>query len=72
MSIHYQREKEMKVLKDLKSKKLSRNVRFTNEEWLKICKSAEKYAGGNSSAWLRYASLNFKPKEEDLVEKKIS
>jgi hypothetical protein len=46
------------------------NIRLTSSERVKIQSLADKYAQGNLSHWMRYASLNCIPKKEDLVEQK--
>lgn len=43
------------------------NVKVTIAEKRQILLSAKKFANGNMSAWLRFASMNHKPARADLV-----
>lgn len=57
------------TLKGLKKiKKQLVHLHFDSEDLKKIDQNAKKYTEGNRSAWIRYASLNFKPKKKDLDE----
>lgn len=53
-------------IKDVVSRK---NINFKVSEYeLKLMKKqAKKYAGGNLSAWLKYATTKLAPLKEDLV-----
>lgn len=53
------------MLKELEKEKrnVNINVKLTKEERELIQKQADKYAGGSVSAWIRYATINFEPKE---------
>ncbi len=43
------------------------NFKVTAAEKKKIVALAKKYAGGNVSLWLRYASMNCTPRKADLA-----
>jgi hypothetical protein len=45
-----------------------RNVKFTQWEDDQISHLSEKFCAGNRSEWIRYASLNFRPRLRDLIE----
>lgn len=57
--------KKLKTIKETEDKKLI-NFKATEEEEKAILANAKKYAGGNMSAWIRFASQNFIPKASDL------
>lgn len=40
--------------------KKQRNFKCTDEDFDKILNNANRYAQGNVSAWIRYASMNYK------------
>ena len=42
-------------------KKTLINLKVTPKQMKTIQENATKYAGGNYSAWLRYAGMNYKP-----------
>lgn len=46
------------------------NILVTAEEEAFIRENADKYAGGNYSAWMRYASITCIPAAKDLKPKK--
>lgn len=43
------------------------NIKMSEETRKRIQRKARLYAGGNESAWLRYAALHYKPKEGEKV-----
>lgn len=43
------------------------NLKVTAKEMKAIQENATKYAGGNYSAWLRYAGMNYKPTKKELA-----
>jgi hypothetical protein len=59
-----------KVLKSIKKKEETKiiNVRVTDSDRNKIKNKANRYSNGNLSAYMKYALINFTPKEEDLIE----
>lgn len=58
-----------KVLKGLaKEVRIVQNFKANSEEIKKIKENADKYAGGNVTAWIRYAAMNCIPKSQDLEE----
>jgi hypothetical protein len=59
-----------KILKSIKKKELTKiiNVRVSENERSKIKNKANRYSNGNLSAYMKYALINFTPKEEDLIE----
>ncbi len=64
----------MATKKQLKSliipKKQLVNFKVTSKEMKLIQNNADKYAGGNYSAWLRHAAINYKPAKKDLINEK--
>ena len=44
-----------------------KNVKLTDKELDAIQKKANRFAGGNLSAWLRHAGMNYTPKQKDLT-----
>jgi uncharacterized protein (DUF1778 family) len=57
-----------KILKTITTvEKRLLNLKVTDEERKLIKLNADKYANGNISEWVRYASLNFLPEEKDLI-----
>ena len=46
------------------------NLRVSEEEDQKIKELADKYANGNRTAWMAYASTHYVPPKRDLVPKK--
>ncbi len=57
----------MRLKKPAKKKKVPVNLKMEHEEKEAIQVQADLYAGGNLSAWLRYAGLNHKPRKGDLI-----
>jgi hypothetical protein len=43
------------------------NIKVTTWEEAIIDSLAKKFAGGNKSEWIRFASLNFQPRKKDLA-----
>lgn len=62
--------KEQEAMKE--SKRTDRtvpiNLLVTKEELAEIRSNAKKFAGGNVSAWIRYAARKLLPRKEDLVK----
>ncbi len=63
----------MSEKKTVKKKFLSRanpvrivNFKCTEEEFDQIKANADKYADGNMSGWIRFASMNLEPKKKHL------
>lgn len=50
---------------DIRSRMM--NVKLTEDEFSRIFSNARKFAGGNISAWVRYAAMNLAPKQGDLT-----
>ena len=44
----------------------NRGFKANAEEWLAIQTNANRFAGGNTSVWIRYAATKLEPKPEDL------
>ncbi len=61
----------MQQLKTLATKKTARskllNVKTTSWERDRIIALANEFANGNTSEWIRYAALNFRPRKRDLA-----
>lgn len=38
-------------------------IRFSTAEWKAIKANADKYAGGNMSAFIRFAAMNYSPRK---------
>ncbi len=60
----------MKKLKHLAKddrKKRGLCLKFDEADFLLLKKKADMYAGGNVSAWVRYATLTLDPRPEDLI-----
>jgi hypothetical protein len=57
----------MKILKPEVQKKNNYNLRLSDRERKIIEEKANKYTLGNRSAYIRYAALNFTPKDKDLI-----
>lgn len=45
------------------------NIRVTSEDLDMFKSQADKFTGGNVSAWIKYACRNFVPKKSELVAK---
>jgi hypothetical protein len=61
----------MKVIKDsIKEKSEIFNLRLTKIERQQIKDKADSYFNGNMSGYMKYAAINFKPKNEDLIDVK--
>jgi hypothetical protein len=43
------------------------HVRMSEEEFAKIVSKSQRWAGGNLSAWVRYAAMTCNPKSGDVV-----
>lgn len=65
-------EKITMVLKSIKRPRFKESVTFTMrmdpEEYDYIQKMADKYARGNISFWIRYASMHYRPDDFELKE----
>jgi hypothetical protein len=61
------------MLTNLKHKKCSTQVhiRCTHEQLTQLQENADTYAGGNLSAWLKYAGEHFVPKASELSKPQI-
>ena len=60
-------EEQLKTVRKKSARNKLRNVKFTNWEDDEISRLSEKYCGGNRSEWIRFSSLNFRPRKRDLV-----
>lgn len=60
----------MSILKEVNKNKriINLNLKLAQWELDEIKKNAEKYAGGNLSAWVRYAAMKTKPAKKELQE----
>jgi hypothetical protein len=57
-----------KVKTKAKSKRLPLvNFKAASKDHKKIAALAKKYAGGNTSAWLRHAALNYRPAKSVVI-----
>jgi hypothetical protein len=43
------------------------NFKAAGKDHKKIALLAKKHAGGNMSAWLRHAALNYRPKKNEII-----
>lgn len=43
------------------------NFKASSKDQKKIRANAKKYAGGNFSAWMRHASLNYRPGKHEVI-----
>lgn len=59
------KKKMLKILKT-NERPITQNFKVNREEKLKIEHNANLYAKANISAWLRYAAINYIPKESEL------
>ena len=60
---------QQKIVKELmKTSRRLLNIKVSEDELNLIRKQAEEFAGGNVSGWIRYASMNLKPKSNQLVD----
>ncbi len=57
--------KKIKAL--LTPQKVLVNFKISRADMKVIQDNATKYAGGNYSAWLRYAGMNFTPTKKELT-----
>jgi len=58
-----------KILRQISNaKKTLMNFKIVDSDRKKIVENAHKYTGGNISAWIKYASINYKPKKDELDE----
>jgi len=58
-----------KILRQISNaKKTLMNFKISNQDRKAVIENANKYTGGNISAWVKYASLNYKPKKGELSE----
>ena len=57
---------KLKVAKQKKTKLI--NVKVNIDEGDKMQANANKYCEGNLSEWIRYSSMNLKPRKSDLVD----
>ena len=56
------------MIKDLvKEKRQLYNLLLTPSEYKEIKNRADKYTGGNFSAWLRYTAMKYEPKKSELT-----
>lgn len=56
-----------KVLKSLKKKKRDQlNIRVDADERSLIRENAKKFARGDVTKWIKYASMHLEPRPEDL------
>ena len=62
----------LKGLKKAKLEKKAISLKFDLDDYELLKVKAEKHAGGNVSAWVRYAALELDPKEEDLEKVVVS
>ena len=62
---------KQKIKSIINPKKTLINLKVSPAEMKAIQENATKYAGGNYSAWLRYAGMNFKPSKSELVKKEV-
>ena len=44
------------------------NLKVSSKDRSGLVKNAKRYAGGNLSAWLRYAGLHFTPAKSETVK----
>ena len=44
------------------------SISVSPSELRTIKKLAQKYAGGNVSAWIRYCAINYKPKKHEVSD----
>jgi len=54
----------------IKEKKMILPIKLTKEEKKQLQEKADKYTGGNVSAWVRYAAIKLEPKSADLHKEK--
>lgn len=59
-------KKKLRIKIEPKDVRQTQSIRFSEHEKTLIQRAANRYAGGEFSDWVRYASLNFVPSEEDL------
>ena len=62
------RQIKLKSLITPERKDSSITIKMIEKEKSEIQKKADLYAGGNMSAWLRYAALNHTPKKKELIK----
>jgi hypothetical protein len=56
-----------KKAKVVKSALVLMNLKISRKDRKLIIALAAKHAGGNYSAWMRHASLHFKPKKTEFI-----